>query len=77
MRKYIETIFTTQATSGGIEGRLGIDKEARLYWNEQPIVTEQEVRLQWWVNFSIIVASLSTLVIAIFAGLQFFNCAPK
>jgi len=72
MKKDVETIFSNESR-GGVEGRLGIDKEARLYWNEQLVVTEQRVKLQWWANISIVIASLSTLVIAIFTGLQFFR----
>lgn len=76
MKKGIETIFSTE-TDGGVEGKLGIDSNAKLYWNERAIVTEQKITLQWWVNFSIIVASASTLAIAIFTGLQFFKYVPK
>ena len=76
MKKNIETIFIHK-TSEGIEGKLGIDKKTRLYWNDHPIITEQKVRLQGWVNISIIVASISTLAIAVFTGVQVFNCCPK
>jgi len=44
---------------------IGVDEEGRLYWKGKPIVTEQRISLQWWVNVGIIVGSLSTLCIAI------------
>ena len=63
--KEIHTIFNRT------EGELGVDDEGTLYWNKKAIVTEQKVKLQWWVNFSIILASFSTLAIAIFTLLQY------
>jgi len=72
MKKAIETIFTHEI-GGDVKGVLGIDKDARLYWNGQPVLTEQKVTLQWWVNVFVIVASLSTLAMAIFTGLQYFK----
>ena len=60
----IHTIFTRQLDSG-MEGELGIDDQANLYWNKKAIVTEQKVKLQWWVNVSVILASLSIFAIAI------------
>ena len=77
MGKEIETIFTHTADNGAI-GELGIDGEGRLYWNRQAIITEQKVSLQWWVNISIIIASLSSLLIAIMAVLNYFYpCIDK
>lgn len=76
MKNNIETIFTHETDDGAI-GELGIDKDAKLYWNKQPIVTEQKVTLQGWVNISIIIASLSTLIIAIFIVLQYFYNIPN
>lgn len=76
MSNKIETIFS-HTTDDGVEGTLGIDRESRLYWNEKAIITEQIIKLQLWVNISIIVASSSTLAIAIFTVLQYFYCGPK
>ena len=76
MKNNIETIFTHKTNDGAI-GELGIDKDAKLYWNKKPIVTEQKVTLQRWVNISIIIASFSTLVIAIFMVLQYYCSIPK
>ena len=63
--KEIHTIFNRT------EGELGVDDEGTLYWNKEAIVTEQKVELQWYVNISIILASFSTLAIAIFTLLQY------
>ena len=64
--KKIHTIFERT------EGVLGVDDERNLYWNNKAIVTEQKVKLEWWVNVSIIVASVSTFAIAFFTYLQFW-----
>ncbi len=68
----IHTIFT-QELDNGKEGELGIDDQANLYWNKKAIITEQKIKLQWWVNISVILASLSTVAIAAFTALQFFG----
>lgn len=51
MKKNIETIFT-HITDEGIEGRLGIDENGKLYWNDQVVITAQKTTLQWWVDLS-------------------------
>jgi len=71
MGKEIETIFT-HTTDNGATSELGIDRKGRLYWNRRAVITEQKVSLQWWVNISIIIASLSTLLIAIMTVLHYF-----
>ena len=68
----IHTIFT-QKLDNGKEGELGIDDEANLYWNKKAIVTEQKVKLRWWVNVSILLASVSTFAIALLTAFQFFG----
>ena len=67
MAAKLSTIFTHQTDSGAV-GELGIDGDGRLYWNGQLVVTEQRVKLSWWVNVSIIVGGASTAVIAIFTA---------
>ena len=70
----IHTIFI-QPLEDGVKGELGIDDEANLYWNKKAIVTKQKITLQWWVHLAVILASLSTFVLAIFAVLEFFGYA--
>jgi hypothetical protein len=72
MTRKIETIFE-HTSNGGSIGRLGIDEHCKLYWNEKPVLTKQEVKLQLWVNVALIVGAVSTLLIAFFAGLDFFG----
>ncbi|MDP2689380.1 MAG: hypothetical protein Q8P48_04610, partial [Deltaproteobacteria bacterium] len=72
MSMSIETIFT-HTTDNGVEGSLGIDEHGKLYWNDKAVVTEQKITLQWWVNLSVIVASVSTLILAVIACLQFLG----
>ena len=64
MKEKIETIFIRD---DGVT--LGIDKHGNLYWNGHPIVTERRVELSKMVNASIVVASLSTFVMAVIAVL--------
>ena len=71
MAPKITTIF--EHIDNGKTGVLGIDDKARLYWNGQLIITEQKVRLSWWVNFSVVVGGLSTAFIAIFTALAYFK----
>jgi hypothetical protein len=68
----IETIFEYSADKGGT-GVLGIDEHMRLYWNRQLIVTEQKIKLSWWVNIAVILGGVSTAVIAIFTALLYFK----
>jgi hypothetical protein len=68
--KKINTIFT----HGGSE--LGIDDNNKLYWNKKLILTEKKITFNKWVNISIIIASVSTLMLAIFTiwfGLRQIN----
>ncbi len=68
----INTIFTINMDNG-TEAELGIDDERNLYWNKKAVVTKQKVKLRWWVNCGIIVASFSTLAIAIVTLLHYFH----
>lgn len=71
----VHEIFS-QGLDNGKEGSLGIDDEANLYWNGKRIVTEQKVKLQWWVNVSVIVASFATAIMAAVSILEFLgHCA--
>lgn len=65
--KDIKIIFTNG------ENELGVDENNILYWNKKIIQTENKVVLDFWVNLSVIVASISTFVMAIIAVLQRFN----
>ena len=68
----IHVIFT-HPLGNGVTGELGIDDQGSLYWNNKAVVTEKKVKLEWWVNISIILASASTVTVAIFTSLQFFG----
>lgn len=65
-------IFSHESDSGS-KGEMGIDEHGVLYWNGKPVVTEQKVKLQWWVNLSAILAALSTVVMAILATVTYFS----
>lgn len=68
----VHEIFS-QELDNGKNGSLGIDDEANLYWNGKRIVTEQKIKLQWWVNFSVIVASIATATMTIVSILEFLG----
>jgi len=69
--KEIHIIFTHNG------GELGIDENSNLYWNKKRVITEQKVTLQRWVNVAIILASTSTVALAIFAALEFLGYGAK
>jgi len=52
-------------------GRIGVDEKGRLYWDNRPVVTEEKIKLQWWVNVAIILGALSTAVLATIELLRF------
>lgn len=58
-------------TDNGTNGKFGIDSKGKLYWNEKAVVTEHKVSIQLWVSISIVIASASTLVIAIITVLNY------
>ncbi len=65
-------IFSHESDSGS-KGELGIDEHGALYWNGNPVVTEQKITLKWWVNLSAILAALSTVVLAILTTATYFG----
>lgn len=54
-------------------GRLGVDNNNRLYWEGQPVVTEQALTLRWWVNVSIVAGGIATLVLGVVELLRFLR----
>lgn len=44
--------------------KLGVDENNKLYWNSRPIVTEEKLQLQWWVNLSAVAGAGSGIVLA-------------
>lgn len=68
----IQTIFTQDLENGG-KGELGVDDKGTLYWNKKAIITEQKIKLSWLVNMSVVFASLSTVIIAIFTVMQYYS----
>jgi len=53
--------------------KLGVDENNKLYWDGRPIVTEEKLKFQWWVNVSIVIGSFSTLTYAIIEVLKFIG----
>lgn len=51
--------------------RLGIDEANNLYWDKKPLVTEEKITLQKWVNYAIVVGAGSAMASAIVAVLNF------
>ena len=52
----------------GDDGRtlvIAVDDKNRLHVNGNLVVTENRVRLTWWVQFSAVLAGVSTLALAL------------
>ena len=68
----IREIMNTEFGEGGQHFSLGIDEKARLYVNGELVVTQQRVRLQWWINVALFVGAAGSLTQGVFAGLTYF-----
>lgn len=68
----IETILVYTADNGA-KGELGIDKFGGLYWNKKLVITKSKLVLNGWVNFFVIVASISTFVMMVYAVLSYYR----
>lgn len=68
----IREIMSTQFDYGGKTLSLGLDEEGKLYVNGERVVTEQRVRLQWWVNAAVMLWGIGAVAQAVFAALSFF-----
>ena len=53
--------------------RIGVDDNNNLYWDNQPVVTKQKVKLGIIVNIAIILGALSTFAIAATEFLRFIR----
>ncbi|MFC3110894.1 hypothetical protein ACFQAT_28610 [Undibacterium arcticum] len=63
----------SQELDNGTTGTFGIDDGGRVYWNGNPLVTEERVKLQGWVNAAIFIAAVAAVPQAIFAVLTYYN----
>lgn len=51
----------------GIKGALGIDERGQLYWNGEPVMTEQRVSLSRWLSLTLAMGGLSLFAMAALA----------
>ena len=49
------------------------DDDGKIFFSSEKIFRGQKVRLQWWINVAIIIASLSTLCMAVIEVLEYFE----
>jgi len=49
------------------------DEDGSLFFSTEKVFSGQKVKLQWWVNVAIIIASLSTLCMAVIEILEYFK----
>lgn len=68
----IETIFDHTSASGS-NGELGIDENGNLYWNNKPVTTEKKVKLEFWVNISIIATAIATICMMLVAIAEYLK----
>ena len=54
-------------------GRFGVDENNRLHWDRKPVVTEERLTLAWWVNLSVVLGGLATVLLAVLETLKFFG----
>lgn len=66
-------IIYTHTRNDGVRGTLGIDENGSLYWNNEKVTTENKIKLDWWVNFSAVIASLATVVMAVYTALEYYK----
>lgn len=66
----IHTIFS-QELDNGTEVEFGVGEDQQAYWNGKPIVTQEKVVLQHWVNVALIVTAVAVIGQAVFAGLSY------
>ncbi len=60
-------------TDDGKTVSMGVGEDGRLYWNGKRVITEERIRLEWWVNIAVIAGSLGALAQGLFAGLTYFR----
>ncbi|MBT3068707.1 hypothetical protein [Rhodoferax sp. U11-2br] len=51
--------------------KIGLDENNKLYWEERPVVLEEKIKLQWWVNLSAIAGALSGITLAVIEVLRY------
>jgi hypothetical protein len=54
-------------------GHMGVDENNKLYWDGQPVVTEEKITLSKWVNFAIILGAGSTFFYALVTVLAYLK----
>ena len=50
--------WMTKESPSGKTLSLGIDDDGHLYVNGEPVVTEQKVKLEWWINLAAVLGAL-------------------
>ncbi|MBI4191531.1 MAG: hypothetical protein HY525_13460 [Betaproteobacteria bacterium] len=53
----VHEFMNTDAPSGK-QLSLGIDDDGSLYVNGERVITQQKVRLDWWVNVAVVLGAL-------------------
>lgn len=54
-------------------GRLGVGPNNRLYWDEEPVVTDSELRVGGLLNAAVVVGGLGTGLLAVLSLLRFLG----
>ena len=64
--------MTTESPSGKTLS-LGLDEDGRLYVNGELVVTEQKVKLEWWINAAVVLGSLGAFAQGLVAVLSLYQ----
>lgn len=68
----IQEFMTTHAPSGQ-QLSLGTDDDGWLYVNGERVVTQQKVRLDWWVNLAVVLGAVGTLAQGLVANYDLYK----
>lgn len=72
MAPKVHPVFSQDLDNGTV-GVFGIGEDGKAYWNDKPIVTEEKVVLQLWVNIALIVTAIAVVGQMAFAGLAYMD----
>lgn len=70
MKPKIHRVFS-QELDNGTEVEFGVGEDQQAYRNGKPIVTQERVVLQHWVNLALVVTAVAGIGQAVFAGLSY------
>ena len=65
--------FMNTESPSGKKLSLGLDDDGRLYVNGELVVTEQKIKLQWWVNVAVVLGALGAFAQGLVAVITLYK----